>query len=457
MHSNRFIDELKECVRFPSISTHQKNAGDLRHCATWLANHLGQIGMNHATVINTAGHPLVYADWRQAPGRPTVLIYGHYDVQPPDPLDKWRTPPFEPVIQGDYLFARGATDDKGQLFIHMKALETCLATTGSLPVNVVCLFEGEEESGGRNLHRFLEENRRELKADLAIVSDTVMPAPDRPTVIYALRGMLGMEIEVPGQRYDLHSGHYGGVVHNPVQALCEIIAGLHDQEGHIAIPGIYESVKPVSGEERRQMREMGPGNAEILRNAGAEWGWGEPGYTLYERTTIRPSLTVTAIDGGCRGKGAKGAIPSRAKAKVEFRLVPNQVPEEIERLFRLHIMRITPPDVKAKVNRLSSARPVEINPSHPLFRAVENAYLHGFGIKPLYWRSGGSIPVVADLQDVFAMPVALMGLGIADARIHAPNESFYIPNFIKGIITSLHFLNELGQFSTSDGGFAHDH
>jgi len=449
---SRYTEELKAFVRIPSISSQPRYAGEVKQCAVSLAQHLRRIGMKKTTIIPTAGHPLVYADWRHAPGRPTVLIYGHYDVQPPDPLNEWHTPPFEPVIRGDHLFARGATDDKGQLFAHVKALEGWLETTGRLPVNVVCLFEGEEEIGSKNLLRFIKESKDRFKANLAVVSDTTMPAPDRPTVIYALRGALSLELEVTGQRHDLHSGLFGGMVHNPLQALCEIIAKLHDAEGRISIPGFYTQVISLSDIERQYMRETGPSDAELLRNAGTHKGWGESAYNLYERTTSRPSLTVTGITGGYQGEGAKGVIPARALAKIDIRLAPEQDPEETERLFRRHIAILTPPTVTTKVRPLSMARPVTIDPAQPLFRAVENAYLRGFGKKPAYWRSGGSIPVVAALQEICGMPVALMGFGLADANIHAPNESLYLPNFFNGIATAYHLLAELGRISTRQGG-----
>ncbi|HTG81350.1 MAG TPA: dipeptidase [Geobacteraceae bacterium] len=448
----RFLAELGEFLRFRSISSQSRFAVEMESCAAWFAGHLRRIGMDNASVVTTGGHPLVFAEWRNAPGRPTVLIYGHYDVQPPDPPGEWHTPPFEPVVRGDYLFARGATDDKGQLFTHVKAMETWLATTGTLPVNVICLFEGEEETGSKNLHRFLQENRHRLKADMAIVSDTLMPTPDRPTVTYALRGVLGLELEVAGQRNDLHSGHFGGMVHNPLQALCEIIAKLHDPDMQIAVPDFYNRVKNLSIEERHYMKETGPGDAELLENAGAQRGWGEAGYTLYERTTVRPALIVTGISGGYQGEGGKGVIPASARAKIEIRLAPQQDPREIERLFRLHISRLTPPTITTNIRTLSRVRPVTIDPAHPLFRAVENAYLRGFGRKPAYWRSGGSIPVVAALQEIGGMPVALMGFGLASACIHAPNESLYLPNFLRGIATSFHLLDELGRVHILHGG-----
>lgn len=452
-HSHRFLDELKEFIRFPSVSAQPAHAADVERCAAWLAGHLRRIGMENTSLIPTKGHPIVISEWRRAPGRPTALIYGHYDVQPPEPLHEWRTPPFEPVVRGDYLFARGATDDKGQLFAHVKALEYLLTVEGRLPVNAVCLFEGEEEAGSAGILRFLSENGNNLHADLAVISDTLMPSPERPTVIYSLRGSMGLELEVTGQRHDLHSGHFGGMVRNPVQALCEIIAGLHDVDGRIAVPGFYSRVKKLGDTERRYMKENGPSDAELLGNAGAEAGWGETGYTLYERTTVRPALTVSGIAGGYQGPGSKGVIPARASAKIDMRLAPRQEPREIESLFRLFITRITPPEVRANVRGCSSVPSVEKNPSHPIYRAVENACLRGFAGKPLFRRSGGTIPVVSALRDKCGIPVALLGFGLADANIHAPNESLYLPNFIRGIATSIHLMHELGRFTASPGWY----
>ncbi|HET6418675.1 MAG TPA: dipeptidase [Geobacteraceae bacterium] len=447
-HSHRFLDELKEFIRFPSISAQPAHTADVARCAAWLAGHMRRIGMENTSLIPTKGHPVVFSEWRRASGRPTVLIYGHYDVQPPEPLDEWRTPPFEPVVRGDYLFARGATDDKGQMFAHVKALETLLAVDGRLPVNAVCLFEGEEEAGSTGILRFLAENGDKLHADLAVISDTLMPSPERPTVIYSLRGSIGLELEVTGQRHDLHSGQFGGMVRNPVQALCEIIARLHDAEGRIAVPGFYGRVKKLSDTEKRYMSETGPSDAELLENAGTEAGWGDARYTLYERTTVRPALTVTGIAGGYQGPGSKGEIPARASAKIDIRLAPRQEPLEIECLFRLFITRTTPPEVRAKVSRYSSVSPVEMNPSHPIYRAVVKACLRGFGGKPLFRRSGGSIPVVTALRENCGIPVALLGFGLADANMHGPNESLYLPNFIRGMATSIHLMRELGRFTT---------
>jgi acetylornithine deacetylase/succinyl-diaminopimelate desuccinylase-like protein len=442
-HRGRFLAELKRFVRFPSVSTQTKHAADIRACAEWLAGHLKGIGMHGARVIATPRHPIVYAEWKGAPGRPTVLIYGHYDVQPPDPLKEWITPPFEPVVRGPYLYGRGACDDKGQLFCHVKALETFLRTAGRLPVNVKCLFEGEEEIGSPNLKPFIERHARTLAADAAVMSDTRMLGPDQPALTYSLRGGLGVELEVSGPRQDLHSGTFGGAVHNPLQALCEIVAGLHDAGGKIAIPGFYDRVRRPDERERAYMQTVGPPDAKILADAGAERGWGEPGWSIYERTTVRPSLAVTGITGGYQGEGSKAVIPARATAKLNFRLVPDQDPREVEALVRRHIAKATPPTVRARLVTNLRAKPAEIDRGHPAVRAAAFAYRRGFRAAPVFLRSGGSIPVVNVFQEVLGIPTALMGFALPDDRIHAPNERFHLASFRRGIATCLAFLDEM--------------
>lgn len=440
-----WLRELTELLRFPTISSDPRCVAAMEACAQWLARHLHSIGMQRSRIISTAGSPLVYAEWRNAPTAPTLLIYGHYDVQSPEPLSQWHSPPFAPVIRGDYLFARGATDDKGQLFAHVKALETWLATTGRLPVNVVCLFEGEEEIGSSNLLRFIAAHGEAMGVDLAVVSDTTMPAPERPAIVHSLRGNLGLELEVTGQPQELHSGLYGGMVHNPVHALCEILARFHDSSGRIAIPGFYDRVRHLSHGEREQMRRSGPADAELLALAGTAQGWGEHGYNLYERTTIRPCLNVTGISGGFQGTGVKGIIPARATAKLDIRLAPSQNPAEVERLFRQFFTRMAPPHLTLLVSTTSSAKPIEMDLSHPCFRAAESACRLGFGHPPVYLRSGGTIPVVAAMRENLGIPVMLLGFGLANARIHAADETLYLPNFFKGIATSAHLLAELGR------------
>jgi len=439
-HQKRFIAELKDFVRFPTISAQPRHAGEIRACAAWLANQLRRAGLERVKVVPTGGHPLVYGAWRNAPDRPAVLIYGHYDVQPADPLSAWRFPPFEPTIVGDNLYGRGACDDKGQLFAHVKALESYLHTMRALPVNVKCLFEGEEEIGSANLLPFIGRHKREFQADAAVMSDTRILGPDRPALNYAERGALVLELEVRGPQEDLHSGNFGGAVHNPLQALCEIVAKLHDANGRIAIPGVYDSVRDWSPRERVYMKRTGPSDAQILRDARTKSGWGESGHTLYERITLRPALTVNGISGGYQGPGAKGVIPARAVAKLSFRLVPDQDPAEIDQLFREHIAKLTPMDVRSTVRTLSAAKPALVDPNHPAMSAAAFAYLKGFGAPPVFLRSGGTIPVVNTFQTVLGAPTVLMGFALPDDGMHAPNEKFHLPNFSKGIATCIWFL-----------------
>ena len=443
-HRAHFVSELMTLIRFPTVSTDAAHNFDLKACAYWLANHLQRIGLEHIKVVPTERHPLVYADWQRAPNRPTVLIYGHYDVQPPDPLDEWEFAPFEPTLRANILYGRGACDDKGQFFTHVKALEAYLSTTGALPVNVKCLFEGEEEIGSPHLTSFIERNQRALAAQLAVISDTSMLGANCPALTYSLRGQLGLEVEVRGPKHDLHSGNFGGAVHNPLQALCEIMVQLHDTNGRVAVPGFYDRARQWSEMEREYMQRNGPGDREILRDAETETGWGELGYSLYERVTVRPSLSINGISGGYEGVGSKAVIPSRAQAKLSFRLVADQEPREIEILFRRHIARITPNTVKSIVRTGQSSKPVMIDRSHPVLRAAAVAYRKAFGTRPVFLRSGGSIPVVNIFQELLGIPTVLMGFGLPDDRIHAPNEKFHLQNFYNGIATSICFLAEIG-------------
>ena len=441
----RFVEELKQFVRFPSISAQPEYAADIKRCANWLAGHLQKIGLTRAEVEPTLGHPIVFAETEFDPQRPTVLIYGHYDVQPADPIDEWRTPPFQPVVRGDNLYGRGSSDDKGQLFAHIKALEAYLQTSGPLPVNVKCLFEGEEEIGSPNLPAFLARHRHMLQADAAVVSDMAILAPGRPAITYALRGALSLELEVLGPERDLHSGIFGGVVHNPLQALCEMVARMHDSSGRIAIPGFYDRVYRWPEAERRFMSRSGLSDEHILRNAAARTGWGEPGFSLYERATIRPALAISGITGGYQGSGPKSVIPARAIAKLNFRLVPNQEPEDIEQIVRSYIESITPPTVRSRVKKQLSAKPAWVERRHPAIQAAVVAYEQGFGSRPVFLRSGGTIPVVNMLQEQLGIPAVLMGLALPDDHAHGPNEKFYLPNFFNGIAASITFLAEMGM------------
>ncbi len=467
----RRLAALMDFIRFPSVSSQSAHAADVRACAAWLARRLRAIGMPCVEVVATPGHPIVFARGPRVPGRPTLLIYGHYDVQPADPLPAWESPPFAPAVRGPYLYGRGACDDKGQLFAHLEALAACLGAEGGgngkgagggrgprgvrgagagagdggggLPLNVKCLFEGEEEIGSPHLRAFLERHARALAADAAVMSDTRMLGRDRPAITYALRGGLSMELEVLGPPHDLHSGNFGGAVYNPLQALCEIVAGLTDGRGKVAVPGFYDRVRGWGAGERRRMAADGPSDASILGDAGVACGSAEPGYSLYEALTLRPALTVNGLAGGYQGEGGKAVIPSRAVAKLSFRLVPDQDPADVERRVRRHVARLTPAAVRARVTSQLRARPAVLDRGHPVMRAAAAAYRRGFGVAPVFLRSGGSIPVVAMLQDVLGIPTALLGFALPDDRIHAPNERFYLPNFPRAVATCGAFYRQL--------------
>jgi acetylornithine deacetylase/succinyl-diaminopimelate desuccinylase-like protein len=442
-HRPRFLAELKEFIRFPSVSSQSERSDDVRKCASWLARHLQQVGLDHVRVIPTAGNPIVYGKWQRAHGRPTLLIYGHYDVLPGGSPREWRTPPFKPVIMGSNLYGRGSSDDKGQLFCHIKALESFLNTERVLPVNVKCIFEGEEEIGSPNLSSFVSRNKDALHADAAVISDTRMLSPNRPAISYAQRGGLRAEVEIQGPPHELHSGNFGGAVYNPLQALCEIIARLHDRRGRVTVPGFYDDVREWSDAERDYMVRSGPSDETILHDAGVKRGWGESGFTQYERTTIRPALTLNGMAGGHYGAGFKSVIPANAFAKLSFRLVPNQDPKKIERLFRQHIANITPPTVRSLVRTMSPVQPALVNRNHPAVRAAALAYKRGFGSYPVFLRSGGSIPAVNTFQEILGIPVVLMGFGLPDDHIHASNEKFHLPGLFRAIETCIWYLATL--------------
>lgn len=435
-----FLSELKDFLRFPSVSSQPEHANDLKKCARWLAEHLQRIGLQRVSVIPTRGHPIVYASWQRNAADPTILIYGHYDVLPGEPMRDWKTPPFIPTVVGSNLHGRGASDDKGQLFSHVKAIESYLSTERALPVNVKCIFEGEEEIGSPHLTSFIKHNKRVLRADAAVISDTRMLAPDRPAISYAERGGLRAELEVYGPPEDLHSGNFGGAIHNPVQALCEMIARLHDAHGRVVIPGFYDDVRRWGVDERAFMARAGPSDEQILYDAKVERGFGEPGFTNYERTTIRPALTVNGITGGHQGHGSKSIIPAQAIAKLSFRLVPNQDPQKIAQLFRTHIERITPLAVRSAVRTFAPIEPALIDRNHPAIFAAAQAYMRGFGALPVFLRSGGSIPVVNTFQKILRIPAVLMGFGLPEDHIHAPNEKFNLPNFYNAVATSVWYL-----------------
>jgi acetylornithine deacetylase/succinyl-diaminopimelate desuccinylase-like protein len=432
-------------LRFRSVSAHADSATESAHCADWLATHLREIGMQSVRVVSTRGNPVVVAEWLDQPAKPTVLIYGHYDVQPADPLSEWVSPPFEPTIRGHHVYARGASDDKGQLFTHVCAIAQVLRATRRLPSNVKLLIEGEEEIGSPNLTDFLREYRETLTAACAVVSDTLMIGPDQPAITYALRGSLDVELEVTGQRSDLHSGNFGGALYNPLQGLCEIVAKLYDGSGRILIPGFYGRVRKISETERNYMRRCGPSDAKILSESGTGLEWGESGFTLYECTTIRPALTITGITGGYQGPGPKGVIPARASAKLNLRLVPDQEPAASDKLLREYVASVAPAALRVRITTQKQTRPSAVNLRHPAIRAAFSAYEHAFGCPPVFVRSGGTIPVVDLLQQILGIPTVLMGFALPDDALHAPNERMHLPTFFNGIAASAHFLNEVGR------------
>ena len=443
-NQNRFLAELLDLLRIPSISTQPEHRPDVERAATWLRDQLLAAGFPRADVLPTSGHPVVYAEWLPAgPHAPTILVYGHYDVQPPDPLDEWRTPPFEPTIVGDDLFARGASDDKGQLYTHLKAIEAFQATAGAPPVNVKCIFEGEEEIGSPNLEPFVRQHAGLLAADVAVISDADILSKDLPSIVYALRGMAYVEVKVTGPDHDLHSGIYGGAVLNPINALCAMIARLHDAPGHVAIPGFYDQVRDLDPDERAELARIPFDRAAWLREAGVETDWGEPDYTIVERTTARPTLDVNGIWGGYTQPGAKTVLPGRACAKISMRLVPDQEPVQIVQLLRDYLAHIAPPAVTVQVRDLHSGRPAIVRRDSPAMQAACRAYAEVFGQEPVFVRSGGSIPVVATFQQVLGIETILMGFGLPDDRLHSPNEKLHLPNFYKGIETLIHFLRLL--------------
>jgi acetylornithine deacetylase/succinyl-diaminopimelate desuccinylase-like protein len=443
----RFLKELVAFVRQPSVSAAPKHAEDVARCAMWLAKHLHGVGLERARVIHTKRHPIVYGEWRRLAGRPTLLVYGHYDVQPVDPIGAWRTEPFEPTFDGLNLRGRGASDDKGQLFAHVKAIESFLRGASELPVNVQCVFEGEEEIGSPNLAAAIESGALDLAPNAIVVSDMAMAGPNKPAITYATRGNLSLELEVSGASRDLHSGVFGGVVYNPLQALSEIVAKLHDENGRIAVPGVYDRVRKLTEAEGRRMRRFGPSDESMLRDAKAERGGGERGFSAYERGTARPALTINGLSGGYSGPGSKGVIPSRALAKLSFRLVADQDPAEIDQLFRAHIARVTPPAVHAAVRTLARAAPTRIEPDNAIIQAAAEALRRGFGVPPGLLRSGGTLPVVDLFQRTFGAPVALMGFGQRGDHMHAPNEKFHLPTFFQAIEASIWFMSILGNMA----------
>ncbi len=446
-NQQRMLDELLDFLRIPSISTLPEHKDDVTRAAQFVADALRRAGMENIELIPTSGHPLVYADWLHAPGKPTVLCYGHYDVQPPDPLELWKTPPFEPTIRDGNIYARGSADDKGQMYMHIKAVEALMAVhDGKLPVNVKFLIEGEEEIGGKSISAFVPANPEKLKADVALVSDTALYADGIPTLCIGLRGLVYLEIEAHGPARDLHSGLYGGAAPNAVFGLVELLAKMKDAEGRIQIPGIYDDVSEPSSEELESWDKLPFNEATFLsEEVGSNALTGEVDRTVLERIWSRPTLEVHGIAGGFTAAGAKTVIPATATAKVSLRLVPNQDPEKIVDAVKEFVARQTPAGIRTEVRVLSHGPGLLVNPDHPAIRVAAAAFSESLGRPTVLTRSGGSIPIVGEFAEYLGIPTVLMGFGLPDDGLHSPNEKYRLSNYFTGIQTIAKFLEQYGQ------------
>ncbi len=437
-HKDRFLNELLDLLRIPSVSADSKYKEDVARCAEAVKEHLLRAGCDTAEVCPTAGHPIVYGEKITDPSLPTVLVYGHYDVQPADPLELWTSGPFEPEIRDGKIYARGACDDKGQMFMHIKALEV-MARTNSLACNIKVMIEGEEEVGSSNLEQFLKDNKDRLKADVVLVSDTSMISMEHPSIETGLRGLAYMEVEVTGPNRDLHSGVYGGGVLNPINELCRMIASLHDENRHITVAGFYDKVAELSEAERRAINEAPFSQEDFNKDLGITQEAGEKGYSTLERTGIRPTLDVNGIWGGYTGEGAKTVLPSKAFAKISMRLVPNQVSTEISDLFAKHFTNIAAPGVQVKVTAHHGGEPVVTPTDSKAYQAAARAIETTFGKEPIPTRGGGSIPIIALFESILGLKTVLLGFGLDNDNIHSPNEKYDVFNYFKGIETIPYF------------------
>ncbi|WP_059170592.1 dipeptidase [Bacillus sp. FJAT-27445] len=439
----RQLNELKEYLAIPSISAIPAYKEDMMKAANWTAEMLKQIGLEKADVYTANGHPIVYGEWMKAPGKPTVLVYGHYDVQPVDPVELWETPPFEATIRDGKLYARGSSDDKGQVFMHLKAVEAILQTEGVLPVNIKILIEGEEEIGSPTLPSFVEEKKDLLAADVLVISDTTLLERGKPAIVYGLRGMTGIQIDIKGASSDLHSGLYGGAVQNPIHSIVEILASMRAENGSIQVEGFYDKVRELTTEERAEFASLGQSEDALVSQLGVPELFGEEGFTALERIGARPTLEVNGIYGGFQGEGLKTVIPSEAHAKITCRLVPDQDPQEIADLLEAHVKKAAPKGVTVTVTQFDKGAPFLTPIDHPAIQAAGMAYEEVYGVPTAYIRGGGSIPVVASFSEILKMPIVMMGFGLSDENFHAPNEHFNLENFDKGLEVISRYLYKL--------------
>jgi acetylornithine deacetylase/succinyl-diaminopimelate desuccinylase-like protein len=441
-HRDRYVSELKQYLAIPSISALPAHQADVRRCAEWTADEMRRIGLENVRLIETPGNPVVYGDWLRAPGAPTILFYGHYDVQPVDPMNLWESPPFEATVRDGEIYARGAADDKGQVFMHFKAIEAHLRQHGRLPLNIKVILEGEEEVGSVHLDEFVHAHKDELAADVVVISDSPMFARGVPSICYGLRGLVYCQIDLRGTKSDLHSGSFGGAVANPAFVLAQVLAQMKDRSGRVRIPGFYDDVRPLAEEERAEFRKLPFNETRYRKDLGAPRLFGEKGYTTLERVWGRPTFELNGLLAGFTGEGAKTVIPAVAMAKVSMRLVPNQDPDRIAERFEAYLRKVTPKTVDLTVTRMHGGRPWMTDFDNPFVRAAGRAIERGFGQWPVFNREGGSIPVVSTFQEVLGLPSVLFGVGLPDENAHAPDEKLDLGNFHNGIIASAHLYEE---------------
>jgi acetylornithine deacetylase/succinyl-diaminopimelate desuccinylase-like protein len=445
VNRDRYLDELKALLAIPSISALPQHAGDVKRCAEWCAEEMRRIGLQNVKLIDTPGNPVVYGDWMGASGAPTILFYGHYDVQPVDPLNLWESPPFEATVRDGEIYARGSADDKGQVFMHFKAIEAHLKQTGRLPVNMKIILEGEEEVGSVNLDDFIHAHKGELGADVVVISDSPMFARGVPSICYGLRGLVYFQIDLRGSSTDLHSGSFGGAVANPAIVLAQMLAQMKDRGGRIKIPGFYDDVVPLQDEERQAWASLPFNEKKYKKDFGIPKVFGESHYTTLERTWARPTFEINGLLSGFTGEGAKTVLPAVAMAKVSMRLVPNQDPDKIAKLFEDHVTKITPKTVELKITRMHGGKPWMTAYDNPFVQAAGRAIEKGFGKPPVFTREGGSIPVVSTFQEELGLPSVLFGVGLPDENAHAPNEKLDVSNFHNGIIASAILYQEIAD------------
>jgi acetylornithine deacetylase/succinyl-diaminopimelate desuccinylase-like protein len=442
---DRYIDELKEYLAIPSISALPAHAADVRKCAEWTAAEMTRIGLQNVRLIETPGHPVVYGDWLGAEGAPTILFYGHYDVQPVDPLDLWESPPFEATVRDGELYARGAADDKGQVFMHFKAIEAHMKQNGRLPVNIKIILEGEEEVGSSHLDDFVRDHQQDLAADVVVISDSPMFDRGVPSICYGLRGLVYFQIDLRGTKSDLHSGSFGGAVANPAMVIAQILAQMKDRGGRIRIPGFYDDVRELREEERAEFSKLPFNETRYRTELGAPKLFGESGYTTLERVWGRPTFEVNGLLSGFTGDGAKTVIPAVAMAKVSMRLVPDQNPDTIAQRFEEYVKKVSPKTVELTVTRMHGGKPWMTDFDNPFVQAAARAIEKGFGKTPVFNREGGSIPVVATFQELLGLPSVLFGVGLPDENAHAPNERLDLGNFQGGVIASAYLYDEIAK------------